>query len=127
MTLKQLTVLCVDDEEIILVVFKRIFRNQNFNLLTASSGNEALDLLENNDIHIVISDHNMPMMGGIEFLEKVKETYPHTTRVLLTGDNVEDSLEEYINNDIIHNFFSKPWDNENLIMEINNLVLLYNQ
>lgn len=123
MSLKPHTILCVDDEEIILVVFKRIFRNQNFNLLTASSAETALDLLKNNDVNVVISDHNMPMMSGIEFLEEVKETYPHTTRVLLTGDDVEESLDDYQNNDTIHKFFSKPWNNDDLILEVNKLLM----
>lgn len=72
----QHTVLCVDDEENILHSIKRLLRKEGYWLLTASSGVEALKILEENNVHLVLSDQRMPQMSGTEFLAEVKEKYP---------------------------------------------------
>jgi response regulator RpfG family c-di-GMP phosphodiesterase len=61
------TVLCVDDEVNILQTLKRLLRKENYRLLTASSGKEGLEILSQNDVHLVISDQRMPEMSGTEF------------------------------------------------------------
>ena len=70
------------------------------------------------DIHLVISDHRMPGMSGISFLAKVRETYPDTIRILLTGYTDIDSIKASINEGHVYKFILKPWNDDNLKQEI---------
>ena len=112
------TVLCVDDEENILHSIKRLLRKEGYRLLTALSGIEALKILEENDVHLVLSDQRMPQMSGTEFLAEVKEKYPDVIRIILTGYTEVDSITESINKGNIYKFFLKPWNDQNLKLEI---------
>ena len=111
-------VLCVDDEENILRSLKRLLRNEGYRLLTASSGKEGLRILEENRVHLVISDQRMPGMNGAEFLAQVKERYPDTIRICLTGYTDVDSITESINKGHIYKFMLKPWNDQGLKLEI---------
>ncbi|MCD6294049.1 MAG: response regulator [Deltaproteobacteria bacterium] len=112
------TILCVDDEESILHSLKRLLRKESYRMLTASSGEEGLDLLSGNEVHLVLSDQRMPGMNGTEFLAKVKENYPDTIRIVLTGYTEVDSITGSINKGHIYKFILKPWNNQNLKLEI---------
>jgi response regulator RpfG family c-di-GMP phosphodiesterase len=114
----QHTVLCVDDEVNILHSIKRLLRKEGYRLLTASSGVEALKILEENNVHLVLSDQRMPQMSGTEFLAEVKEKYPDVIRIILTGYTEVDSITESINKGNIYKFFLKPWNDQNLKLEI---------
>jgi len=113
------TVLLVDDEEKILNSLKRLLRKEEYQLLTASSVAEGLKVLEENDIHLVISDQRMPQMSGTEFFAIVKERYPDAIRIILTGYTEVDSVTESINKGHIYKFFLKPWNDQSLKLEIN--------
>ena len=112
------TVLLVDDEENILHSLKRLLRKEEYCLLTGSSGVEGLRILEENDVHLVISDQRMPGMSGIEFFAAVKEHYPDTIRIILSGYTDVDSITESINKGHIYKFFVKPWNDQSLKLEI---------
>lgn len=112
------TVLCVDDEQNILNSLKRLLRKEGYRLLTASSGSEGLALLAENEVHLVMSDQRMPGMNGTEFLARVKESYPEIIRIILTGYTEVDAITESINRGHIYKFFLKPWNDENLKLEI---------
>lgn len=114
----QYAVLCVDDEESILNALKRLLRKEGYRLLTATGGKEGLKMLEENKVHIVISDQRMPQMSGIEFLSAVKERYPDTMRIVLTGYTDVDAITESINKGHIYKFWLKPWNDESLKLEI---------
>ena len=114
----RLCVLCVDDEENILNSLKRLLRNENYRLLTASNGPEGLRILRENQVHVIISDQRMAEMSGIEFLACVKEEYPDTIRIILTGYTEVDTITEAINKGQIYKFFLKPWNDQNLKLEI---------
>jgi response regulator RpfG family c-di-GMP phosphodiesterase len=114
----QHTVLCVDDEENILHSLKRLLRKEGYRLLTATSGAEGLKVLKENDVHLVISDQRMPEMSGTEFLAKVKENYPDVIRIVLTGYTEVDSITASINKGHIYKFILKPWNDQNLKLEI---------
>jgi response regulator RpfG family c-di-GMP phosphodiesterase len=118
MTDNQHTILCVDDERNILQSLKRLLRKEGYNLLLADSGDEAFKLLEDNEVHLVISDQRMPQMSGTEFLATVKERFPDVLRVILTGYTDVDSITESINKGHIYKFFLKPWNDHNLKLEI---------
>lgn len=112
------TILCVDDEKPILAALKRLLRRENFDLLTATSGEEGLNIMASRDVHLVISDHRMPQMSGISFLAKVRETYPDTIRILLTGYTEVDSIKASINEGHVYKFLLKPWNDDDLKQEI---------
>lgn len=112
------TVLFVDDEKNILNSLKRLLRKQDYRLLTAMSGEEGLKILAENDVHLVITDLRMPKMTGIEFLSRLRVDYPDVIRIILTGYTDVDTLIESINKGHIYKFFLKPWDDQDLKMEI---------
>jgi response regulator RpfG family c-di-GMP phosphodiesterase len=118
MEAKQYTLLCVDDEKNILNALKRLLRKENFRLLTGNSGQEGLSILAENEVHVVLSDQRMPGMNGTEFLKEVKALYPDILRIILTGYTDVDSISEAINEGHIYKFFLKPWNDQNLKLEI---------
>jgi len=106
------TILLVDDEENILRSLTRVFRRDNYNILRANSGEKGLELLDDNEVGVIISDQRMPHMTGIEFLGKVKEKYPATVRIVLSGYTELSSVTEAINQGAIYKFLTKPWDDD---------------
>lgn len=112
------TILCVDDEKQILSSLKRLLRKENFDLFTATNGEDGFKIMASRKIHLVISDHRMPGMSGISFLAKIRETYPDTIRILLTGYTQIDSIKASINEGHVYKFLLKPWNDDNLKQEI---------
>lgn len=109
------TVLFVDDEPNILRAIKRALFTMDITLLLADSGAKALELLNTNDVHVVISDMKMPQMSGAQLLEQVAKQYPDTFRVVLTGYADIESTIKAVNEGKIHRYLQKPWDNQELI------------
>jgi response regulator RpfG family c-di-GMP phosphodiesterase len=87
-------------------------------LLLAESGAKALELLEKNEVHVVISDMKMPQMSGAELLEQVAINYPETFRVVLTGYADIESTIKAVNQGKIHRYLQKPWDNQELVAAV---------
>ncbi|MEH6347097.1 MAG: response regulator [Bermanella sp.] len=112
--MKNKTVLFVDDEISILNTLKRLLRNEEYQLLTASSAEEGLELLDSKKVDIVISDMRMPNIDGAEFLEKVKSKHPDIGRMIMSGFADLESVVKAINKGDINQFISKPWDNDTL-------------
>ena len=112
------SVLCVDDEQNILRSIKRALFSLKIDLTLAESGEEALAIMEQKTIHVVISDMKMPHMTGAELLEKVAAKYPDTFRVVLTGFADIDATIKAVNQGRIHRYLQKPWDNQELINTI---------
>ncbi len=110
--------LCVDDELSIQNSLKRLLRHEEFTVLTASSAEEGLRILEKVTAHLVISDQRMPEMTGTEFLQKVKELYPDTVRVILSAYADAKAILDAINCGEVYRFFTKPWDDEELKINI---------
>jgi putative nucleotidyltransferase with HDIG domain len=108
------TLLFVDDEQNILNAMKRLFMEDDMRILTATSGDEALDILKKNDIAAIISDNLMPGINGIEFLLKAKALSPDAVRIMLTGCNDIQSAINAINRGEVYKFITKPWDNDEL-------------
>jgi len=104
------TILLVDDEPNILKALKRLLRRDGYTIHLADSGAEALKILAVEPINVIVSDHRMPVMTGIEFLAKVKERYPDITRIVLSGFSDLDTITEAINEGNIYKFLAKPWD-----------------
>ncbi|MBT8374282.1 MAG: response regulator [Deltaproteobacteria bacterium] len=112
------TLLCVDDEKNILQSLKRLLRKEGYRIFTASGGKEGLKILEENDVQMVISDQRMPEMSGTEFLAALKTKYPDILRIILSGYTCVDSITESINQGHIYKFLLKPWNDQNLKLEI---------
>ncbi len=109
------TILLVDDEEYILRVLQRVLgEEKRFEMITATSGQEALEKIRQNPIDLVISDQRMPGMTGIELLTQIKQMYPDSVRIILSGFTDIDVLIGAINEGEVCRFLSKPWDNEEL-------------
>ena len=111
---ERLNVLLVDDEELVLNALKRSLRKEDFNILTASSGMEALEILLKEKIALIVSDHRMPGMYGTELLEKAKQISPKTISVLLTGYADFGVAEDSINKCRIYKLMTKPWNDQDL-------------
>jgi response regulator RpfG family c-di-GMP phosphodiesterase len=110
---KKITVLYVDDEENNLFSFKATFRIK-YNVLTAISGDEALKLLAEKPVHIIVTDQRMPEMTGVEFLENVLKSYPDPMRILLTGYADMNAVIDAVNKGKIFHYLTKPWNEAEL-------------
>jgi len=115
----KIKILYVDDEENNLVSFKATFRTK-FNTYVAISGNEALNILSGNEIHVIITDQRMPEMTGVQFLEKVIELYPDAIRILLTGYADMEAVIDAVNKGKIFHYLAKPWNEDELESTIRN-------
>lgn len=104
--------LLVDDEENILRSLTRLLRRDGYEIHTAVGGQAGLDYLKDNKVGVIISDQRMPEMSGVEFLSKVKELYPETVRIVLSGYTDLNSVTDAINEGAIYKFLTKPWDDE---------------
>jgi diguanylate cyclase (GGDEF)-like protein/PAS domain S-box-containing protein len=112
------TLLLVDDEENILRALRRTLRKENYNILTCTSTQDAFEILALNNVHVIISDQRMPGMTGTEFLKKVKDIYPNTIRMVLSGFTDLNSVTEAINQGAIYKYLTKPWDDSVLAEHI---------
>ncbi len=112
------TVLTVDDEEGILKALRRLLSGADIDVLTASGGDEALKLLSNNKVSLIISDQRMPGMTGVELLHRAREISPDTPRILLTGYADIEATVEAINSGAIRYYLNKPWDDDLLLSRI---------
>lgn len=112
------SILCVDDDTSILNALKRLLRKEEYRLFFANSTAEGLSLLEKENIHLILCDQRMPGMSGTEFLAIVREKYPDIIRIVLTGYTDVDTITESINKGHIYKFILKPWDDQNLRLEI---------
>ena len=110
--------LLVDDEAAILASLKRLFRPHGYTIFTASSGREALEILEKEPIDLVISDMRMPEMDGAKFLEQVASRWPVTKRLLLTGFSDTASTIAAINLGRIWRYVAKPWNDDEIVLTV---------
>ncbi|MBJ2234065.1 response regulator [Pseudomonas fluorescens] len=107
-------VLLVDDEESILNSLRRLLRGQPYDVVLATSGAQALEIMATRPIDLVISDARMPGMDGATLLAEVHRLYPATSRILLTGYADLTTIIKAINDGQIHRYISKPWNDEEL-------------
>ncbi len=106
--------LLLDDEPSILTALRRLFRRDGYRILATSDPYEAFDLLAQNNVQVVISDQRMPKMSGTEFLNRVKDIYPNTVRIVLSGYTDLQVVTDAVNRGEIYRFLTKPWDDDEL-------------
>ena len=110
------TLLFVDDEPNILSALRRLFRPHGYKIHTAEGGAEGLELLEREPVDLVISDMRMPNMDGAQFLEQVRQKWPDTVRILLTGYADVSSTIAAINKGEIYRYIAKPWNDNDIVL-----------
>jgi two-component system, probable response regulator PhcQ len=109
--MKRGSVLFVDDEPNVTAALRRAFAQQPYEIHTARSAQEALELLaQHNDIDVVISDERMPGIPGSVFLRQVKESWPDTVRIILSGQASLEDVARAVNEGEIYRFFIKPFN-----------------
>lgn len=117
-------VLYVDDEENNLNAFKASFR-RDFNIFTASSAEEARDILAQQEVHVLITDQRMPGTQGTELLAQAVVDFPDQMRILLTGYSDMDALKDAVNRGQIYCYLQKPWNDEELRATIQKAFQVY--
>ncbi len=121
---KDFTILYVDDEVNNLISFRATFRRE-YKILTAQDGREGLDVLNENEVQLVLSDQRMPGMTGVEFLEVVNHQFPETVRMIITGFSDIDAVIGSINKGGVFRYIAKPWDEREMRMTIENARQLF--
>ncbi|WP_316833676.1 response regulator [Pedobacter nutrimenti] len=119
-----INILYVDDEVHNLNAFKASFR-RNFNVFTAESAKDAIAILSQQEINIIITDQRMPVMTGIEFLESIIPNYPDPMRILLTGYADINAVIDAINKGQVYLYITKPWLDEELKINIERAFEVY--
>jgi len=108
------TVLFVDDEVNILKAIQRLMRHEPYQVVTASTADEAFDQLDQTAAQVVVSDQRMPEMSGVDLLQTVRERHPDVVRMMLTGYTEMNVAVEAINRGEIFRLITKPWNDEEL-------------
>jgi response regulator RpfG family c-di-GMP phosphodiesterase len=121
------SILIVDDEESILRSLQRLFRNEDYKIVTASGGNEGLKKIGEapEPFSLIISDQRMPEMTGDQFLAEARKITPDSMRVLLTGYSDMDAIIEAINRGGVHRYLTKPWKEEDLLLQVRQILEQY--
>ena len=107
-------ILVVDDEPDMLNSLRGLLR-YDFKVHTAGSGAEGVALLQQQEIHVVMTDQRMPQMTGVDFLRQIKSEYPEAIRVIFTGYADLNAIIDAINLGNVYRYVSKPWEPEQLI------------
>lgn len=113
------SILYLDDEENNLTAFKASFR-RNFTVHITSRADEAVNILKQNKVHLIVADQKMPDISGVEFLELVRSEFPDPIRILLTGYADIEAVIDAINRGQVYRYITKPWDEQELRMVFTN-------
>lgn len=114
-------ILFIDDEPASLTAFKSVFRDY-YDIRLASSAEEGYQIMQREPIDIVISDQRMPGMSGVDFLHRIRVEYPDTVRMLITGYSDIDAVVQSINGSMISYYFSKPYDEYDMRVILDNTI-----
>ena len=111
-------VLIVDDDDVIRVALQRALAKEGYQLHAASSGEDALVVLDKTPIDLLLTDYNMPGMTGVDLAERVMKTHPDVIRIILTAADGANVVKDAINRAEIYRFLSKPWDDSDLRLTV---------
>ena len=103
------TILFVDDDEIVLRSLERGLLDEPYNQLFANSWKQALEILQREEVHVVVTDMRMPEMDGLELLEIIRKMYPHIVGIVFSGYTEMAALQKAVNQGEIFRFIPKPW------------------
>ena len=119
-------ILVVDDEAEILFSMKSLLRHE-FEVHTAESGRQALDLMSRHVIHVIISDQRMPGMSGVELLTRARDACPEAVRIVFTGYADIKAVIDAVNQGQIFRYLTKPWDPDELTAALRQACAEYDQ
>lgn len=122
-----LRILLVDDELNVLKSLKRVLVRSGYDVMTASSGFEALEILAANQVEIIITDFRMPEMNGADLLRQVKINWPDCVNLVLSGYADFKSVVELLNQGLVFRFLEKPWVDSELLENISEAKVKYEQ
>ena len=114
MTTEQTRFLFIDDEELVLRALRRALRREPHALFFTNDPEGAFRLVKEEQIDVVISDHSMPNLTGVEFFATLRRLHPDVIRVMMTGQGDRETTIRAINDGQVHRFIEKPWSNEEL-------------
>ena len=112
------TLLLVDDEVNILRALTRVLRYDGYRVLSTTSATEALRLLGETAVHVIVSDQRMPEMNGTDFLAAAERACPHTVRILLSGFSGAVEAMDAINRGVVHKYLTKPWSDADIRAQV---------
>jgi len=115
-------ILIVDDEEIVLVALRETLLHEGYNVVSSPHAVHALSVLKEQEVSVVITDQQMPMVSGLEFLAQVRQIRPEATRILITAVLNLSTLIDAINKAEIYRFVVKPWSREDLLASVKSAV-----
>jgi len=118
-------ILLVDDEENVLAALNRALFEEPYEIRTFTSGEQALEIMQDCSFKAVISDERMIGMQGSEFLSQVREHYPETVRILLTGHATLEAAMKAVNQGEIYRFFTKPWNDTEIKFAVRSAIEKY--
>lgn len=114
------TLLIIDDEPHVLAAFRRYLKNYPIELITVSCAKEAFNILEGKEIHVLLIDYRMPDINGIELCNILKERWPNTVRIILSGQIDLPKAQARVSPDLVFNFLVKPWHEREFLVELEN-------
>ncbi len=119
---KDITILYVDDEPVNLLIFKTLL-GREFTIVDANNGVEGLQKIkEHPEVSVVVSDLQMPVMDGLQFIEKLKEVRPELPCYVMTGFEKNEDISKAMASKLVVGFFAKPFDDKDIIEEIMKVV-----
>ncbi len=121
---QKINVLYIDDEPNNIVSFKAAFRRV-FTIFSAESAEDGKKVLEQENIHVILSDQRMPKTTGIEFFQSILETHPDPIRILITGYTDINAVIDAINLGQVYKYLTKPWIEEEVKTSIRNSFEVY--
>lgn len=122
MLAKNYKILCVDDEPFILSLLGRILSLEGYQVLTAQSATQAIEMISNNQIDLVISDYLMPELTGTQLVEKIHLIAPQCIKIILTGQANENEIDKAIESGLIVKCLEKPISGQIFKKEIQDLL-----
>lgn len=111
-------ILIVDDDPNVTAALKRLLHGEPYNVLTALSGPEALELMEEHAIDLVLCDEKMPGLRGSDVLRMMKDKWPDTIRIMLSGQADVEAVVRAINEGEAYRFIRKPWNEDELLLTV---------
>ncbi len=118
------TLLIVDDEAAIVASVKRILRHYDFHIVSAHSAQQALEIMARQPVSVILADYKMPGMSGAALLRHVHQHFPAVIGLMFSGEEDFDTVIELLNEQIIHRFVAKPWQNDQLTAQITQAMAL---
>ncbi|MES2113867.1 MAG: EAL domain-containing protein [Pseudomonadota bacterium] len=115
---RERTLLLLDDEPNVLSALTRLLRRDGYHILQTTCAHAAFELLATHDVQVIVSDQRMPTMAGTAFLQQVKQLYPDTIRIILSGYTELSAVIDAINQGAVYRFLTKPWDDQLLRAQV---------